>query len=444
MSLLETWRRGRFWQEPPPPQLLNTFRVAAGLKLVGTAVAISLGYVLVGRWHFVNWSMALVTGTLLMLWLLPWPQWVQPHSQRLMHTQLILALIFAIIAPQLDLWHSSHVPFEPLLANPRFVDEINWTQEQINSVYALGGLFTMVPVVLASWQYGRFGMWLSLALSGLLYTITPFFLPPDAFTWGIYAIRGFVLLGVTLILAYTVATLATAQRREQAALATANQKLAEQAVINEQLATSRERNRLARELHDTLAHSLSGTAVQLQAVATLLKLDPPAAAAELAEAQQQIRRGLEESRRAIGALRASPLEEMGLTAALQERGERLAGRMGLPLQAEISDQLPPLSPLVEQSLYRIADEALLNIERHAQASRIEVSLGLENGRLHLTISDDGQGFNVQQMAAGNNGRFGLLGMKERAALIDADLEIESRNGEGTVIRLAVATMTTTN
>jgi signal transduction histidine kinase len=437
MRLLETWRRGQRWQEPPPPQLLNTFRVAVGLKLVGTAVAIGLGYILVERWHVVNWSMALVTGTLLMLWLLPWPQWLRSHTSQLMHTQLIVALIFAIITPQLDLWQSSHAPFEPLLDNPRFVDEINWTQEQINSVYALGGLFTMVPVVLASWQYGRFGMWVSLALSGLLYMFTPFFLPPDAFTWGIYAIRGFVLLGVTLILAYTVATLATAQRREQAALAAANQKLAEQAVINEQLATSRERNRLARELHDTLAHSLSGTAVQLQAVATLLKLDPPAAATELAEAQQQIRRGLEESRRAIGALRASPLEEMGLAAALQERAERLAGRMGLPLHAEISDNLSPLSPLVEQSLYRIADEALLNIERHAQASRIGVSLALENGRLHLTISDDGQGFNVQQVVAGNNSRFGLLGMKERAALIDADLDIESQAGQGTIIRLIV-------
>jgi signal transduction histidine kinase len=444
MTILEKWGREQSWQTPPPPQLLNTFRVAAGLKLVGTAVAILLGYILVGRWHINNWGMALATGTLLLLWLLPWPRWLRPHSQRLMHTQLILALIFAIIAPQIDLWHSSHAPFEPLLANPRYVTELNWTQEQVNSVYALGGLFTMVPVVLASWQYGRFGMWLSLALSGLLYTVTPFFLPPDAFTWGIYAIRGFVLLGVTLILAYTVATLATAQRREQAALATANQKLAEQAVINEQLATSRERNRLARELHDTLAHSLSGTAVQLQAVATLLKLDPQAAATELIEAQQQIRRGLEESRRAITALRASPLEELGLAVALQARAQRLAGRMGLPLHAVISNNLPPLSPLVEQSIYRIADEALLNIDRHAQASRIEVSLGLENGRIHLTISDDGQGFNVQQMVARNNGRFGLLGIKERAALIDADLKIESGTDQGTTVRLIVATVTTAN
>jgi signal transduction histidine kinase len=354
-----------------------------------------------------------------------------------MHTQLIIALIFALIAPQLDLWQSSHVPFEPLLANPRYVTALNWTQEQINSVYALGGLFMMVPVVLASWQYGRFGMWVSLSVSGLLYMLTPLVLPPDAFTWGIYAIRGFVLLGVTLILAYTVATLATAQRREQAALATANRKLAEQAVIGEQLATSRERNRLARELHDTLAHSLSGTAVQLQAVSTLLKLDPQAAATELVEAQQQIRRGLEESRRAIAALRASPLEELGLAAALQQRAERLAGRMGLPLQSNILSPLPPLPPLVEQSVYRIADEALLNIERHAQASQIGVSLGLENGRLHLTISDDGQGFDVNQIEAGNNGRFGLLGMKERAALIDADLEIESQAGQGTTVKLTV-------
>jgi hypothetical protein len=81
MSLLETWRREQLWQEPPPPQLLNTFRVAVGLKLVGTAVAIILGYILVERWHIFNWSMALATGTLLLLWLLPWPHWLRPHSQ---------------------------------------------------------------------------------------------------------------------------------------------------------------------------------------------------------------------------------------------------------------------------------------------------------------------------------------------------------------------------
>ena len=437
MRLLNMWQQEMPGQIVPPPQLLNTFRVAVGLKLVGTAVAIFLGYILVGRWHIANWGMALTTGTLLLLWLLPWPNWIQPQSSQLKHSQLIVALILAIIAPQLDLWHSSHVPFEPLLANPRYVAELNWTQEQINSVYALGGLFTMVPVVLASWQYGRLGMWLSLSLNGLLYALTPFVLPAAAFTWGIYAIRGFVLLGVTLILAYTVATLATAQRREQAALAMANQKLAQQAVISEQLATSRERNRLARELHDTLAHSLSGTAVQLQAVSTLLKLNPQAAASELVEAQQQIRRGLEESRRAIAALRASPLEEMGLAAALQQRAERLAGRMGLPLKATISPTLPPLSPLVEQSDYRIADEALLNIERHAQASQIEVSLTAENGRLQLTIRDDGQGFAVHQIETNKNGRFGLIGMKERATLINADLTIESQAGKGTTIQLSV-------
>jgi hypothetical protein len=68
MTILEKWGREQSWQTPPPPQLLNTFRVAAGLKLVGTAVAILLGYILVGRWHINNWGMALATGTLLLLW----------------------------------------------------------------------------------------------------------------------------------------------------------------------------------------------------------------------------------------------------------------------------------------------------------------------------------------------------------------------------------------
>lgn len=425
----------------PPPLLLNTFRVAAGLKLVGVIVALVSGYLLVEQVMLATWAASLVLGTALILLLLPWPRLFPQREMKLLHVQLITAVFLAIISPYLELIQSANAPFAPLMTLPLFLERLNWTVEQINSVHALGLLFIIIPVVLASWQYSFAGMWASLALAGLCYLLTPFLLPADAFTWRLYAVRGFVLMGTTLIIAFIVSTLATAQRREQTAvfkantqLAEANRKLAQQTAVMEQLAISQERDRLARELHDTLAHTLSGTAVQLQAVGTLLKINPEAAAVELAEAQQQIKFGLDESRRAIAALRATPLEELGLAEALRQRCHNLSERSGIPIHCQI-DVLPILPPLTEQTIYRVADEALLNAEKYAQASVITVQCSVFSGQVVLQVQDDGVGFEVDRVMG--NGRFGLIGMTERADLINANLQIESNPNHGTRIQLSI-------
>ena len=297
-----------FMENSPSPQLVNTFRLAVFLKITGTLFVMFVGFLISRNWLIQRWWVGLVTGVGLALLLLPWQQVARNQwrgwSHPLSHGQLILVLALAIVAPQIELIHASAIlPAR----DPQIIQILGWTQEQINSIHALGGLFMMAPVVLASWQYGWRGFILTLIWSGIWYILTPLALPRDAFTWALYAIRGFVQLGVTLIVGGTVSLLVTAQRRQQAQLEAANRQLAQQAIVREQLAASQERNRLARELHDTLAHALSGTAVQLQAVRTLLKVNPDAAATELLSAQQTLKQGLEESRRAIAALRASPL-----------------------------------------------------------------------------------------------------------------------------------------
>ncbi len=426
----------------PPPLLINTFRVAAVLKLVGVFVAIFFGYVLVEVLMIEKWLASLILGFGLLLLLLPWPKLWPQQEGLLNHVQLITAITLAVISPFLELIQSAWSPFTPLMRLPLFVERLNWSVEQINSIHALGLLFVMVPVVLGSWQYSFRGMWVSLGLAGFCYLLTPFFLPADAFTWGIYAVRGFVLLGTTLIIAFIVSTLATEQRREQTAvsqanakLAAANRKLAQQTAVLEQLTISQERNRMARELHDTIAHSLSGTAIQLQAVGTLLKVNPEAAASELAEAQQQIKSGLDESRRAIAALRATPLEELGLAEALRQRCHNLAERNGLISHCQISE-LPILPPLTEQTIYRIVDEALLNVEKYAQANEICVQCSVFSGQIAVEVKDDGVGFDWENVR--ENGRFGIIGMQERADLIDARLQIESKIRKGTTVKLVVA------
>lgn len=409
--------------DKPSTLLVRTYQVAIGLKFIGALVAIGVSYGLVREWVFDGWAMALTTPLILLLLTLP-----RQNRNR----WLVAALAFGIIAPHIDLFYAIWFPRESLLTNPRYI-AIGWSLTDVNRIHAMGQFFIIVPVILASWQFGIRGFVLALGLAGTLYIAMPFLLRPDSLIWGIYAVRGFVFLGVTLIAGFIVGTLAAAQRRTNAALSDANAQLAQQAVTMAQLATSQERNRLARELHDTLAHSLSGTAVSLQAVSTLLKHNPDAAKTELATAQAQIRSGLTESRRAIAALRASPLEELGLLGAIEQRASDIAARAEVEIVCNLAP-LSPLAPEVEQTLFRICDEALINAEKHAQATQISVNLSEMDEQIALTVADNGVGFVVDGV---ENGRFGLIGMKERAALIGASLVVESAVGEGTVVECVV-------
>lgn len=212
----------------------------------------------------------------------------------------------------------------------------------------------------------------------------------------------------------------------------ANAALAQYAATREQLAESRERNRLARELHDTLAHSLTALTVSLETAKAYLDLDSEKARSLLETSLQSARAGAEETRRALRALRSSDLEDLGLRLALQKLAESAAARARLDLELDLQDPLHPLRPDVEQTLYRIAQEAIENVVRHAQAKKLILRL-FYNGRTHLIVEDDGVGFDPRQAASG--GHFGLAGMKERAELAGGALNIESQKGKGTKIVL---------
>ena len=236
-----------------------------------------------------------------------------------------------------------------------------------------------------------------------------------------------------LVLGYVVTRLVSAQRSQRRALAEANQKLVRHAATLEQLAVSRERIRLSRELHDTLAHTLSALVVQIEAVVTVWEEIPAKAREVLERMLLTTRSGLDETRRALSALRASPLEEMGLALALRTLVQDFANRHALALEMDVPEDLEDLSPEVEQCYYRVAQEALENIARHADAQRLCVRMERDSGGLSLSISDDGRGFDPRQ-AAGEV-QLGLRGIRERAELIGANLVVESQSGEGTTLRL---------
>jgi signal transduction histidine kinase len=157
------------------------------------------------------------------------------------------------------------------------------------------------------------------------------------------------------VVGYMIVRLATVQREQRQALARANAQLTHYATTLEQLATSRERNRLARELHDTLAHTLSGMAVQLEAAKTLWDTDPAQARDMLDQSLTATRSGLIETRRALQALRAAPLEDLGLVLAVCTLAESVAAQTGATLtwQGPDAARVESLSPDVEQCVYRV-------------------------------------------------------------------------------------------
>lgn len=214
---------------------------------------------------------------------------------------------------------------------------------------------------------------------------------------------------------------------------------AELSAEGRELAVLEERTRLAREIHDTIAQQLTGIVLQLEATATLLSRQDTARSSSLViAARDQARLALAEARRSVWNLRPVPLDAAGLAGAVTLEVERLRERTGI--KATVRNHGVPvhlaLPPQAEVAVFRILQEALSNIARHSRAANVEVSLRAVAGDLHLTISDDGRGFD---MAATDDAprSFGLVGMRERAALIGAQFTVTSAAGAGTVVALEV-------
>ncbi|MGN6812856.1 MAG: sensor histidine kinase, partial [Thermomicrobiales bacterium] len=201
------------------------------------------------------------------------------------------------------------------------------------------------------------------------------------------------------------------------------------------LARVEERARLAREIHDTLAQSLTAIALHLEGGLHQLERSPTEARERLERALATCRASLEEARRSVLNLRTVPLAERPLPAALAALGRAFTSETGIRVRMRVADGDCTGLPLrTEGELYRIAQEALANVRRHAKASEVIVTLQADARGVRLTVRDDGVGFTP---GAARDGRYGLLGMRERAALLGGRLRIESRPGQGTTIRATV-------
>ncbi|MCB0061205.1 MAG: sensor histidine kinase [Caldilineaceae bacterium] len=260
-------------------------------------------------------------------------------------------------------------------------------------------------------------------------------------TWGLYPnwpaglLNG---LGSTCGF-FFVGSAANAQRRAEMATAElqlAHRQLQAYATSVEALAVSEERNRLAREMHDTLGHRLTVAAVQLEGAQKLISRDPEKAARMVGTVREQVLEGLTELRRTVAALRTPLQEELPLRTALTRLVADFVEATGLAVDLTLPEELPPLDTALRQTLYRTAQEALTNVQRHAQATQVKMTLSLqrdsavtsgpEGTALQLEVEDNGAGIDASQTTDG----FGLRGLAERAAALGGNFLVGQGDGLG--------------
>ena len=382
-------------------------------------------------------ALAMVIECALLLAYLSWP-WLKA---RLGNKFLAIGLVVATLGPWLE--NLLGLQGYPVLVDqvsrqaPFFVPEIGRILLMMTQLQLIFTLF--IPVILVGWQYSLRQMTVYclslLGLDALQILVWPGSVPVNPFVVvgaAIFRTSLFLLVG------FVVNRLSAEQKQQNVLLLQANRQMSHYTGTLEMLATSRERNRLARELHDTVAHTLSGLAVNLEAVSALWESDSAQAREILKQSLAVTRNGLEETRRVIQALRAGPLEDLGLVIALKQMAISSSERYGLELDLDLPlpEELENLDPEVEQCIYRVASEGLRNIGQHARASAVHMRLARLNEQVEFLLKDDGRGFIFTP--AGKNEQFGIQGMYERAAAVGGVLTFNSLPEQGTELKFIVA------
>ncbi|MBU0510763.1 MAG: sensor histidine kinase [Chloroflexi bacterium] len=300
------------------------------------------------------------------------------------------------------------------------------------------GVFPMLFFILSAQamlvfpqQTGYIWIGLFTALTGLVFLFTSD--PVTAFLTLLPFAAGYWFFGA---FARSLATAEQARNESQTLLQelqAAHRQLQDHAARAEELAVAEERNRLAREMHDTLGHRLTVAAVQLEGAHRLIPSDPDRAAGMVATVREQVREALRELRRTVATLR-EPLETgISLIAALNRLAASFDTATDLTLHLDLPNDLPTLPHAHRLAIYRAAQEALTNVQRHARAGQVWLHLQAADAHITLTVGDDGIGFPAEIDEAA----FGLRGMKERAAQLGGELHIEPRAGGGAQVRFGL-------
>ncbi len=215
----------------------------------------------------------------------------------------------------------------------------------------------------------------------------------------------------------------------------ANRQLTEYAAQVEDLTLATERQRMARELHDTLSQGLAGLILQLEAVDSHLSRGHADKAQSIVQqAMDRARTTLADARRVIDDLRATDQAPIDLARAIRAEADRFSAASGLPCEVEVSVPIE-LPVVIGDNVLRMISEALTNIARHARASRVQLQLRSSDQTIELLIRDDGCGFDPGLI--GQPGHYGLIGLQERVRALGGTLSIDSQSGHGTTLKMNV-------
>jgi two-component system sensor histidine kinase UhpB len=204
-------------------------------------------------------------------------------------------------------------------------------------------------------------------------------------------------------------------------------------------AQEEERRRLARDLHDEVNQALTAILLRLEALA---QETPPERAPEVVELKRLVNQAMDELLNLARQLRPSALDDHGLVAALETQLKRFSARSGIEARLDTAGDPHELPDVVQTAIYRVAQEALTNVTRHAGATIVELALAERDGGVELRVSDDGSGFDpavLPHATSSPGGGLGLVGMAERARLVGGELDVRSAPGGGTTITLRVPT-----
>ncbi len=248
-------------------------------------------------------------------------------------------------------------------------------------------------------------------------------------------------------LCFIIGTTQLAKREQEArersealliALTAAHRQLQDYAAQAGQLATTEERNRIAREIHDSLGHYLTIVNVQLETALALRERDPARADRATGEAKRLASEALADVRRSVAALRPSALEGQSLRAAIEGQVADFRAHSGLPVELRIEGDEARCSQAAGLAVYRTTQEGLTNIRKHAGAHHVELQLHFGPLATELIISDDGRGLPVKAPKRPRDGSgFGLNGLRERATVLGGTLELHAPRGGGTELRLTL-------
>ena len=307
---------------------------------------------------------------------------------------------------------------------------------------ALGGLISyltnggtwliLLPLVSESMQHLPLGF--SITTIGFIWAAATFPLTRITSLGNALSTSMAYLSAIVFVAVFTNSTM-----REQTmrlALSDANKRLREYANRVEQNAILEERNRLAREIHDGLGHYLTAVNIQLKAAQAILAQDPEEAARAVNKAQVLTEEALADVRRSVSALRTDQPVSQKASQVIHLLADSISTEE-LQITCELKGEEPDLPPHIVFTLYRIVQEALTNIQKHANASRALITLEYLADRLSLSVADNGAGMDPDEQQAGDH--YGLVGLRERVHLMGGETSIESIPGQGVTLRVDIPT-----